>query len=66
MAGALGFSLAGPRVYDGSLSTDAEMNAGGRRDLGAADIRRALRLYWRADMLLIAVIAIWWAVAVAL
>jgi adenosylcobinamide-phosphate synthase len=52
MAGALGLSLAGPRSYDGVMVEDAEMNAGGRRDLGAQDIRRALQLYWRADALL--------------
>ena len=33
------------------------MGAGGRRELGAADIRRALRLYWIADALLIALLA---------
>lgn len=54
MAGALGFALAGPRVYGGVLVADVEMGRGGRRDLGAADIRRALRLYWVADGLLIA------------
>lgn len=53
MAGALGFALAGPRHYGGGLVEDAVMGAGGRRDLGAADIRRALKLYWIADGLLI-------------
>ena len=52
MAGALGVSLAGARHYDGVLVEDAEMNGGARRDLGAADIHRALALYWRADALL--------------
>ena len=58
MAGALGFALAGPRRYGGELVTDAVMGEGGRRDLGAADIRRALRLYWVADGLLIALVAV--------
>ena len=49
MAGALGFALAGPRRYGGVLVEDAEMGQGGRRELGPADIRRALRLYWIAD-----------------
>lgn len=57
MAGALGFALAGPRHYDGVLVEDAVMGAGGRRELGAADIRRALRLYWIADGLLIGLLA---------
>lgn len=52
MAGALGFALSGPRSYGGVRTTDAVMGAGGRRDLGPADIRRALRLYWVADGLL--------------
>ncbi len=57
LAGALGFALAGPRKYGGVLVDDAVMGRGGRRDLDAADIRRALRLYWIADALLIAVLA---------
>jgi adenosylcobinamide-phosphate synthase len=47
MAGALGFKLAGPRVYHGVLVDDAHMGDG-RADLTAADIRRALGLYRRA------------------
>ena len=43
MAGALGLSLAGPRVYGGVLVDDAFMGDG-RRDATAADIRRALRV----------------------
>lgn len=57
MAGALGLSLAGPRSYGGVVVEDAVMGAGGRRALGAADIRRALRLYWVADALLVAGLA---------
>ena len=55
MAGALGLALAGPRVYGGVKVDDAVMGEGGRRDANAADIRRALRLYWTADLLLIVV-----------
>jgi adenosylcobinamide-phosphate synthase len=44
MAGALGLKLAGPRVYGKTLVDDAFMG-GGRRQAGAADIRRAVRLY---------------------
>jgi adenosylcobinamide-phosphate synthase len=58
MAGALGFALAGPRRYGGVLVEDAVMGAGGRRALRAADIRRALRLYWLADGLLVALVGV--------
>ncbi len=44
LAGALGLRLAGPRVYDGERVDDHWMGDG-RSALGAADIRRALRLY---------------------
>ncbi|HZJ11098.1 MAG TPA: adenosylcobinamide-phosphate synthase CbiB [Methyloceanibacter sp.] len=55
MAGALGLSLAGPRVYDGA-STDGAWMGDGRREAKAADIRAALELYGRADGLLIAIV----------
>ncbi len=44
MAGALGLSLAGPRVYDGVRVEDAYMGEG-RREASPGDIRRALSLY---------------------
>jgi len=56
MAGALGLSLAGPRVYGGVTVDDATMDDG-RRDATAADIRRALALYRYADAILIALVA---------
>lgn len=43
-AGALGFSLGGPRSYQGE-SIDLPQMGEGRRDLGPADIRTALALY---------------------
>jgi adenosylcobinamide-phosphate synthase len=52
MAGALGLALAGPRSYGGVEINDAFMGDG-RRVATAADIRRALALYRRADALLI-------------
>ena len=58
MAGALGLALAGPRSYGGVLVEDAVMGEGGRRDAAAADIRRALRIYRRADALLIALVGL--------
>ena len=57
MAGALGLALAGPRNYGGVRVDDAIMGDG-RRDATAADIRAALRLYRRADAMLIALVAI--------
>jgi len=57
MAGALGLSLAGPRVYAGVKVDDAVMGFG-RRDADAADIRRALALFRRADALLIVLLAL--------
>jgi adenosylcobinamide-phosphate synthase len=57
MAGALGLSLAGPRVYGGVRIDDATMG-GGRWDANAADIRGALALYRRADAILIAILAV--------
>jgi adenosylcobinamide-phosphate synthase len=52
MAGALGLSLAGPRVYGGVAVDDAFMGDG-RRDATAADIRRALAIYRTADAILL-------------
>jgi adenosylcobinamide-phosphate synthase len=57
MAGALGLALAGPRVYGGVTVDDALMGDG-RREASAVDIRAALRLYRRADGILIALVAI--------
>jgi len=54
MAGALGIALAGPRAYGGVMGDYAYMGEGGRRDLTSADIRRALKLYWTADLLMVA------------
>jgi adenosylcobinamide-phosphate synthase len=44
MAGALGLSLAGPRIY-GETQVDDRFMGNGRRDATAADIIQALRLY---------------------
>jgi adenosylcobinamide-phosphate synthase len=52
-AGALDLALAGPRIYGGMRVEDAIMGDG-RREATAADIRAALSLYMRADVLLIA------------
>ena len=57
MAGALGLALAGPRNYGGVPVDDAFMG-NGRRAAAASDIRAALRLYRRADGILIAFVAV--------
>ena len=59
MAGALGFKLAGPRVYGGEKVEDVYMGDG-RAELGAEDILRALTLYRRAcaaQMVVLALLA---------
>jgi adenosylcobinamide-phosphate synthase len=56
VAGALGLALAGPRVYDGVLVNDATMGRG-RKNASAEDIRAALNLYRRADLILILLVA---------
>jgi adenosylcobinamide-phosphate synthase len=56
MAGALGLRLAGPRLYDGVLVEDAWMG-NGRADAMPDDIRRALRLYLRACLVVMLVVA---------
>jgi adenosylcobinamide-phosphate synthase len=44
LAGALGFSLGGPRAYEGEVHELPEFG-NGRRDLGARDILKSLELY---------------------
>jgi adenosylcobinamide-phosphate synthase len=55
MAGALGLSLAGPRVYAG-VRVDDSMMGNGRREAKASDIRCALALYRFADGILIVIL----------
>ena len=57
MAGALGLALAGPRYYGGKLVEDVWMGDG-RYAADADDIRAALTLYRRADMILIGMVAL--------
>jgi adenosylcobinamide-phosphate synthase len=64
MAGALGFSLGGPRAYDGEVH-DLPSFGEGRRELNSVDILKALELYWRAMNLTIVVtvavsLLLWW------
>ncbi|WP_366657218.1 adenosylcobinamide-phosphate synthase CbiB [Fodinicurvata sp. EGI_FJ10296] len=51
MAGALDLALAGPRTYGTEAVAGAWMNADGRRDAGARDIARSLRLTVVASLL---------------
>ncbi len=53
MAGALGIALAGPRSYGGRMIKARFMGEGGRSELNANDISRALKLARIADALLI-------------
>jgi len=57
LAGALDLALAGPRIYAGAEVDDAIMGRG-RRDATAADVRRALALFRRADAMLIGLFAV--------
>jgi adenosylcobinamide-phosphate synthase len=57
MAGALGLRLAGPRIYGEDLVDDAYMGDG-TMEATAADIRRALRLYRAACLVLWLVLSI--------
>jgi adenosylcobinamide-phosphate synthase len=52
LAGALGFALNGPRAYHGVPTDEPWTNEAGRRILDAPDIWQALRLYFRACLLL--------------
>jgi adenosylcobinamide-phosphate synthase len=51
MAGALGVRLSGPRSYHGSVTQEPWLNERARDPLGE-DIQRALKLYFRAMLLL--------------
>jgi adenosylcobinamide-phosphate synthase len=64
MAGALGLSLAGPRVYGGLRIEDAFMGDG-RREATSADIRAALKLFRRADGILIGAVACLYLIIIA-
>src|SRR5215472_3278125 len=65
IAGALGLSLAGPRVYGGVRIADAFMGDG-RREADVKDITRALALYRTADAILLALVAALGALFIAL
>jgi adenosylcobinamide-phosphate synthase len=57
MAGALGLALGGPRTYRGIAASPDAWIGEGRYSASAADIRAALKLYIRADAILIGAVA---------
>ncbi len=63
MAGALGLSLGGPRSYEGARH-DGVWMGDGRSEVKPSDIRAALKLYARADALLIAIVFVLAAITV--
>ncbi len=54
MAGALDVALSGPRMYDGVATGDPYVNGRGKRGLNAGDIRRSVRVIWRAWLIMLA------------
>ncbi|NDU99447.1 CobD/CbiB family cobalamin biosynthesis protein [Pseudoroseicyclus tamaricis] len=61
MARALGVALAGPRSYDGEMRDFPFVNAGGRKEIGAAEVEAAvgrLRLGWGLGMVLVGAAAV--------
>ena len=54
MARALGIALSGPRSYGGAMTDDPFVNAAGRREIGAADVERAVGALWRVWAVLLA------------
>jgi adenosylcobinamide-phosphate synthase len=58
-AGALGLKLSGPRSYHGQETDDAWVGDGSA-DLGADDIKRAIRLFWWSCGVMVAPILLIW------
>jgi adenosylcobinamide-phosphate synthase len=53
IAGGLKIALSGPRIYDGEVTDDPWINGRARRVLTAHDLKRAIRLIWRAWAVLV-------------
>ncbi len=58
MAGALGIRLGGPTPYHGKI-TDKPYFGEGRGEITRQDVKNALNLQWRFDILIITFLAIW-------
>ena len=54
MASCIDVALAGPRVYHGTPTDDPFVNPEGRKTIGAAEVRDAVRVLWRAWAVLLA------------
>jgi adenosylcobinamide-phosphate synthase len=48
MAGAIGISLGGPRIYAGDTVDEPFMNAEGYKGASPSDISAALKVFWRS------------------
>ena len=55
MAASIDVALAGPRVYHGAPTDDPFVNADGQKTIGAAHVRDAVRVLWRAWAVLVAI-----------
>ena len=62
MARAVGISLAGPRSYHGQVQAFPYVNAAGRKDARAQDIRRACAILWRSWWVILAFSVLVWLV----
>jgi adenosylcobinamide-phosphate synthase len=54
-ARALGVALSGPRSYGGAMQDFPYVHRSGRREIGARDVDRAVRLLWRAWAIVVAI-----------
>jgi len=59
-AALVGIAISGPRVYDGVTTDQPYVNAEGRHILVAADIKRAVRVIWRAWAVGVVVLTLAW------
>lgn len=55
MAASIDVALAGPRIYHGTKTDDPFVYAEGQKDIGATDVRNAVRVLWRAWVVLLSV-----------
>ena len=55
MAASIDVALAGPRVYHGAPTDDPFVNVDGQKIIGAAHVRDAVRVLWRAWAVLVAI-----------
>lgn len=60
VAGACNFALGGPRIYASGPVAQAYINASGKRDLDAGDIRMAISLINVACLVFAGLILVWW------